>query len=532
LENKDERVTEYFSNDGPFIEAFKCLFESASDAIYTLDKKGNFVTVNHKAEEITGFKREEFIGKSFRKIIPLKSLPKAIRGFLDVIRGKEIRLELELKTAAKKTILVEVTSKPLVIEGKTVGTLGIVRDISERKKTEEALRESEEKFRKILKANDGLIYLDRSGRIIGANENAVRLFGGSKEELLEKHFTKVGVVSPRDIPGLLIAFSRILTGKEGALTIHIKNKRGQEVYLECSSSIITKNGRVVGILAIARDVTERHYMQKKLEEYSQQLEKLVEQRTKQLKEAQEQLIKSERLAAIGQVAAMVGHDLRNPLTGISGATYHLKTKLGSKIDKKTMEMLKLIENDVEHANKIIADLTEYSKEIKLELTETNPKSIILEALSKVKIPHSIQVSNLAKTEPKMTIDVEKMKRVFVNIINNAIDAMPEGGKLTITTRESDDNVEIAIADTGIGITKEALEKTWTPFFTTKAKGMGLGLPICKRIVEAHGGKISVESIVDKGTTFTVAIPIKPKLEGGEKTWVNVPEFSLSTMTKA
>ena len=103
LENTDERLVEFFSEDKPFTDAFKCLFENASDAIYILDKNGNFVTVNRKAEELTGFRREDFVGKSFRKIIPIRSLSNAIKGFLDVIRGKEIRLELELKTATKKT---------------------------------------------------------------------------------------------------------------------------------------------------------------------------------------------------------------------------------------------------------------------------------------------------------------------------------------------------------------------------------------------------------------------------------------------
>jgi len=252
-----------------------------------------------------------------------------------------------------------------------------------------------------------------------------------------------------------------------------------------------------------------------------------------LKEAEEQLIKSERLAAIGQVAAMVGHDLRNPLTSIKGATYYLKKKLGLKMDEKAMEMLELIEKDIEHSNEIITDLMEYSKEIRLELTETTPKSIVRDALSLVEVLENVQVLDLTQSEPKIKVDVAKMKRVFGNLIKNAIDAMPIGGKLAITSRESNANMEITFADTGIGMTKEIMEKIWTPFFTTKAKGMGLGLAICKRIVEAHGGNISVESTVGKGTTFTVAVPTKPKIkEGGEKIWMNVPESLLSTTTKA
>jgi len=234
-----------------------------------------------------------------------------------------------------------------------------------------------------------------------------------------------------------------------------------------------------------------------------------------LKEAQEQLLKAERLAVIGQVAAMVGHDLRNPLAGIAGATYYLKMKLGSEIDEKTKEMLGLIDKDIEHSNNIITDLLEYSKDVRLELVEASVNSIISEALSLVEFPQNIQVLDSSQSETKIQVDLEKLKRVFVNIIKNAVDAMPEGGTLTITSKKLDGSLEIAFTDTGSGIPEDAMEKLGTPFFSTKARGMGLGLPICKRFVEAHGGNISVESKVGKGTTFTVTIPIKPKTEGGE-----------------
>jgi signal transduction histidine kinase len=207
-------------------------------------------------------------------------------------------------------------------------------------------------------------------------------------------------------------------------------------------------------------------------------------------------------------------------------------KSGPKMGKKTKEMLELIEGDIEYSNKIINDLLEYSREIQLELTETTPKIIIKEALSLVKVPKNIQVSDSTRTEPRIRVDVEKMKRVFINIIKNAIDAMPKGGKLTIKSKKTDGNLEIAFADTGIGMSKDVVEKLWTPLFTTKAKGMGLGLPICKRAVEAHGGNISLESTVGKGTTFTVTVPIQPQLEGGEKIWVNMQESLLSKTTKA
>jgi PAS domain S-box-containing protein len=269
-----------------------------------------------------------------------------------------------------------------------------------------------------------------------------------------------------------------------------------------------------------------------LEVYANQLEEKVEERTKALKEFQEQLLKAQRMAVIGEVAGMVGHDLRNPLTSIAGAAYYLKKRLSPKADGKIREMLDLIDKNIAYSNKIINDLLDYSREIKLDLTESTPKSIVREALSAVNVPENIHVLDLTENKPKIKVDVEKLKRTFVNIIKNAIEAMPKGGTLTIKSRRTNDNVEFAFSDTGVGMSKKTLSRLWTPLFTTKAKGMGFGLPICKRFVEAHGGFINVESKLKRGTTFTVTIPMSPKTEeGGEKIWVKTPESSLLTTTK-
>jgi signal transduction histidine kinase len=195
-------------------------------------------------------------------------------------------------------------------------------------------------------------------------------------------------------------------------------------------------------------------------------------------------------------------------------------------------MLTLIKKNIAYSNKIINDLLDYSREIELELTESNSKSIVKEALSLVKMPKNVRIVDLTENKPKINVDVGKIRRAFVNIIKNAIEAMPKGGTLTIKSRKLDDNLEIAVSDTGAGMSKETLEKLWTPLFTTKAKGMGFGLPICKRFIEAHGGSISAKSTPRKGTTFTLRLPIEPKTEkGGEKVWVKPLESSLLTMMK-
>jgi signal transduction histidine kinase len=275
-------------------------------------------------------------------------------------------------------------------------------------------------------------------------------------------------------------------------------------------------------------------MQNKLAEYSQKLEKIVEKRTEQLKQTQAKLVKSERLATIGELAAMVGHDLRNPLTGIMGAAYYLKTKHGTEVGAKGKEMLETIENAIIYSNKIINDLLEYLQDLKLKLTETNPKAVVQSALSLLEVPEKIQIIDATKDKSMVKADTEKMRNVFVKIIQNAIDAMPEGGTLTIKSRKVKGKLEIAFKDTGAGMSEETLSKLkgGVPLFTTKSKGMGFGLPICRRLVEAHGGKISVESMAGKGTTVTVAIPVNSEpVDEGEEKWI-FSESMLSAITAA
>jgi len=267
-------------------------------------------------------------------------------------------------------------------------------------------------------------------------------------------------------------------------------------------------------------------------EYADRLEVKVRQRTRELEEAQKRLIKAERLAVIGEIAAMVGHDLRNPLTGITGAAYYLKMKLGPVLSKRSAEMFEIIERDISYSNKIIDDLLEYSREIRLEPLKTVVWGMVDEALLLVKVPENVRVVRAGQRDATVRVDVDKMKRVFVNMVRNAVDAMPDGGTLAIRVRESGDDVEVTFEDTGTGMSREVMEQLWSPLFTTKARGMGFGLPICKRVVEAHGGRIRVQSKFGKGTAFTVTLHNKKCSEGVEKPWVSMPESLSSTMTRA
>ncbi len=317
----------------------------------------------------------------------------------------------------------------------------------------------------------------------------------------------------------------------------------------------TPEGKVVGILSMddptdgrkpteaslapleiflhqAAIVVENAQLVEELKRAHETLEQKVEARTRELRESQKKLLMAQRLAVIGELAGMVGHDLRNPLTSIAGAAYYVRNQLGSDVEAKVLEMLSLIEKNILHSNAIIGDLLDYSKELKLHFSESTPKAIIQETLSIVQIPRSIRLVNTTKAEPAMRVDCENLKRAFANIVGNALDALSRSGTLTIASRLSGKYVEFTFSDTGEGMTPQTIAEIWTPLFTTKAKGIGLGLPICKRIIEAHRGSMSVESKPKKGTTFTVRVPIEPDAEkGGEELWARAPESSLLTTTR-
>jgi len=370
------------------------------------------------------------------------------------------------------------------------------------------LGRSEEKLRSIITASPSAVTAtDLNGDVTECNDQTLKMHGfSSKEELIGR--SALVLIAERDRQRALENMKKVLDENLRNVEYTFVTKDGHEFPAELSASVVRDvSGKPMGFVAITSDTTER-------------------------KRLEQQLLKSERLAAIGEIAAMVGHDLRNPLTGIAGATYYLKTKLDPDEDKRKREMLELIERDIEYSNKIINDLLEYSREIHLELSEDTPKALIKEVLTMAKVPSNVRVLNLAHPSPTLKADYQKITRVFLNIVRNAFDSMPKGGSLTIESREYDDCVDFVFADTGVGMTRDTIEKIFTPLFTTKAKGMGFGLAICKRIVEAHGGRIAVESKLGKGTAFAVTIPIKQKVEGGEKVWVNVPESLLSTTTRA
>ena len=232
-----------------------------------------------------------------------------------------------------------------------------------------------------------------------------------------------------------------------------------------------------------------------------------QQITKQQKQAEEQLIRSERLAVLGQLSGGIGHELRNPLGAIKNGVYFLRMVL-EQPDQEVSETLDILELEVSTSERIIRSLLDFARPKPPTRQKVQVNEVINDSMSKIQVPDGIEV--VYQLEPGLPIilaDPIQIHQIATNIGINAVQAMPDGGRLTITTQLVDSSwIAMVFTDTGVGIPEENLQKLYEPLFTTKAKGIGLGLAIIKMMVEDHEGSIEVQSVVGKGTTFTVKLP--------------------------
>jgi PAS domain S-box-containing protein len=367
------------------------------------------------------------------------------------------------------------------------------------------LKRNQEKLRSIFTASpDTILAVDLKSKITEANKPFYESSGYSRDDLIGRSASLF--LSEADYEGVL---QKLEENKDSSSPVHLECnivKKDSSVYpAELALGFLQNSqGDPFGYVVMIRDLTEKKGLETKL-------------------------FNTERLAAIGELAGMVGHDLRNPLAAIKNAAYFLKKKGATIPESQAKEMLEIIHNAIDHSDKIINDLLDYSRIMHLELQVCSVKNVLLDSLAFARVPENVKILNTVSEEPTFRIDKTKIERVFINLVKNAIDAMPNGGTITINCKQVDNSIEITFADTGSGITDEILPKLFSPLLTTKAQGMGFGLAICKRIVDAHGGLIGVETEKGKGTVFKITLPIEAKQATDNNIdWVIVPERLLST----
>jgi len=327
---------------------------------------------------------------------------------------------------------------------------------------------------------------DINGKVIFANERGFEITGYTKEDFA-KGFDVFTLIAIQDKEKAFEDFNKTLNNQPTLYNEYtVARKDGSTFPAIVVTSLIIENQHPTGLRGLAIDITER----KKLE--------------KQMKD-------QERLAAIGATAGMVGHDIRNPLQAIVSDTFLLSLDLAVIPDVETkrsmVESLASIDKNVGYINKIVQDLQDYAKPVVPEQRETDLKSIISDVLVKKAIPENIDASfDIQADASSAFTDPALLKRILANLVNNAVQAMPEGGRLVVRAYRDKNDLVLTLEDSGAGIPEEIKDRIFTPLFTTKSKGQGFGLAVVKRVTEALGGTVTFKSQEGKGTTFIMHLP--------------------------
>ena len=504
-----------------FSENSEMTFIQASPlAIVALDMERRVKLWNPAAERFFGWTESEVIGQLLPNIAE-EDLQNQLALREQVLSSEELPAISNLETRRLRKdgsiIQVSVSYAPLRdTQGAIVGTISIMADITERKLVEEELQSSELRYRRLFEsAKDGILILDAaSGQIVDVNPYLVEMLGISKEELAGKKLWEI--VPFKDIIASKIAFAELQ--ERGYI-------RYENLPLESREGLIRQvefvsNSYLAGeslIQCNIRDISERKLAEEELRRTNQRLEgALAELQTKthELTSMTQQLWQASKLATMGELAASVAHELNNPLATIS---LHAEVLVGQiAVDDPNRQSLLVIEREVERMAMLVSNLLLFSRRSHQQISTINIAEELHNSLEFIGYhlrSHRINVAtDFADDLPSVQADRQQLRQVFLNLLTNASDAMPEGGTLTVRFRhgvlENSPALVIEFSDTGMGIEPEDLPKLWEPFFTTKpeGKGTGLGLPICRRMVEEHRGTIDVESLPGKGTTVRIILP--------------------------
>jgi len=490
------------------------VLDNSTFAILTINLDLRIDYVNRRGVLATGYTRDELLGKNIGEVFTGLNTGE-LGGFMSTIyRGATFGpAEAKLRTKDGTFISYEITVDPLFVQGTVIGAVITASDITQRKRQEERIRFQAAMLDQVESA---VVAESLEGEVTYWNVAAEKLFGWKTSEVMGRKL--IDIIRPEPLAGTALPpLESLKTLSSWNGDIQLERRDGTKFPAKVSvSEIMGKDERPIAIAFVIVDLTERLHLEDQLRQFNEQLARLVEQRTRQLQISQEKLVKAERLAAIGELAAQVGHDLRNPLTSINTAIYLLDSMLTDNISEEAKLAIKTMKKSIDHANRIIEGLLEYSRGTIAETRVEKMKNLAQSAIERLRVPKNVEIENNIPDYVIADVDASRMQRVFENLVKNSIDAMPKGGKVVLEGGVDDNKVWITVKDNGMGIKKSELANIFKPLFTTKPQGMGLGLPICKRIVEAHGGNISLESTWGVGTTVRVELPAvkqgKPKKE--------------------
>ncbi len=470
-------------------ESYRQLVENINAVVYAVDKNGVLTYSSPRIVDICGRSASEFVGKKFTQFVHTDDLPGSMENLKKVLDGPlnepwECRMVIP---GSSEIYWVQGHNRPVYEDGVIVGFHGVMIDITNQKQAEEARRRSEEKYRLLVESSpDGVLSIDSKGRIVDCNSEVCRLLDRSRDDILGSDFSRI------------VANGAL--GVEQPFTVELDRKG----FVEAELDMIHRDGRVVPVWAklVARKDADQGERQVVV-----YLRDIAERR--KVDELKDQFI------------SLVSHELRTPLTVIMGA---VNTAL-SEGERLPQAEVKLLIQDAaqgsEELSHILENLLELSRsranKVHLSLDTVNLEEVLLRAVNKARRrgAEHVLTLNLSKKLPLVLADRIRLERILHNLIDNAIKYSP-GGEIVISARRQGSCAVIEVRDKGIGISQEDLARLFQPFYRIRdesmegTKGTGLGLLVCRKLVEAHGGRIWVQSNVGEGSAFFFTLPLDHK----------------------
>jgi len=472
-------------DDGRILAA---LIDSSDDAIIAKNLDGIILSWNRGAERIYGYSASEAIGRPISILIP-GDQHHEFDAILERIRVDERVAHHETRRLTKdgRELDIALTVSPIKDSaGRIVGASTIARDITEQKRVEQALRSSEARWRAIVEsAVDGIVVIDARGTVEAFNRAAERLFGYAADEVVGRNVNMLMPAPYRDehdgylaryrATGIqkIIGIGREVTGLRkdgGAFPLHLAVG---EVHIDGES-------KFTGIL---HDLTERVQLETQLREQS-------------------------ALTRLGEMAAVVAHEVKNPLTGIRGAIQVIGSRLPA--GSKDVPVIGDIVARIDALNDLMKDLLLFARPPQPRVAPVDVIVLLKAVTHLVRQDPALKDLRVEVTgdAPMLIADAELIKIVVQNLLINGAQAMQGSGLMEIAVTSDDVVCQITIADHGPGIAPEVRKRLFTPFFTTKARGTGLGLSTARRLVEAHGGTLGIECPPAGGTSATLRLPVR------------------------
>ncbi len=480
-------------------EKYSHLFENIRHGTYISSKEGKFVDCNQAMVEMLGCENKgQVLALDLTRNV--YENPDDRKRFQEIIEkdGYVKDYEVVFKKRNGEPITILLTSQTITNEqNEVIGYQGMMMNITKRKKMEKDLREVNNFLNMLIEASpDGIIVTDSKGDIIMYNKAAERLLGYKSSDVIGR--TNIKELYPR---GLARKIREMMmdekAGTKGMLPpteLYVKNKSGEVIDISLSASVLyDEKGEELAAIGIFKDLSEMITMKRKL------------------KETQDQLIQAERLAAMGRLTSQIAHELNNPLYGIMNTLELLKAEIPE--TSKRRKLLDMSLSEVTRLSLMLKNMLTFSRPEEEARKEVDINSFlegILMLMEKQFKELDIKVTaEYDDAVPTMKLSPGQIRQVLLNVVKNAMESMPCGGTLKVATKSEDNLLKIIISDTGVGMSEEVREKIFDAFFTTKeqVRGVGLGLSVCYGIIQDHGGAIEVESVPDKGSTFTIVLPV-------------------------